>query len=64
MAQSALRQNLYDEAVDFLQQAQRLMPEDQEIKAAYQQVLRGYAKGVTTPKAAAPAPAPAPKAPV
>jgi len=64
MAQSALRQNLYDEAVDFLQQAQRLMPEDQEIKAAYQQVLRGYAKGVTTPKAAAPTPAPVPKAPV
>lgn len=45
MAQSALKQNLYDEALDILQQAQQLLPDDQELKATVQTVLRKYAQG-------------------
>ena len=54
MAQSALRQNLYDEALDLLQQAQQLVPQDVELKATVQKVLREYAKGAAPLKKGAP----------
>ncbi len=53
MAQSALKQGLYDEALDLLQQARQLMPEDEELKVTVQGVLREYAKGTPSRKQAA-----------
>ncbi len=43
MAQSALKQGLFDEALDMLQQAQQQMPNDQGLKDTVQNVIKKYA---------------------
>ena len=59
MAQSAMKQGLYEDALGLLQDAQRLLPDDANLKATVQNVIREYAKGgsAAKPKAAKPAPA-------
>jgi tetratricopeptide (TPR) repeat protein len=59
MAQSALKQGLYEDALGLLQDAQRLLPEDAELKATVQNVIREYAKGSAPRKPAVAKPAPA-----
>jgi tetratricopeptide (TPR) repeat protein len=55
MAQSALKQGMYDDALGLLQDAQRLLPDDAELKATVQSVIRQYAKGGSPKKPAVPA---------
>ncbi|MEK7766949.1 MAG: tetratricopeptide repeat protein, partial [bacterium] len=59
LAQSAMKQNILDEAMDYIQQAQALAPDDPELKEMIQSLIRQYAgvKGGARPAAAAPLPA-------
>jgi tetratricopeptide (TPR) repeat protein len=59
-AQSALRQNLFDEALDLLQQAQSIMPNNADVKNLLKQVMSEFTKGVKVAKKPVAAPEPMP----